>query len=106
MKFFVPCFRDQRETSEWAWLLVRGWLADNGKPTTRRRVQALVAEIDGADHFIAVGREEPFGGELALLILESAEPNLFHVCTLSHGLDDTPPWSLTIDERWRVVDFE
>jgi hypothetical protein len=106
MKFFVPHFRDQRETSEYAWLTVRGWQRDNGRRTTRRRVQALVADIDGVDHYIAVGHPEPFEGETVLLILESSRRNRFHICTLTHGLDDTPPWTLPLDEHWRVVEFE
>lgn len=105
MKFFVPCFRDRRGISEQAWLIVRAALREEGMDTTDRRVEALVAEIDGADHFIAVDHEAPWGG-LTMLILESTEPNLFHICTLDHIRDEALPWSMRIDERWRVVDFD
>lgn len=102
----MPYFRNRRETAEHIWLTVRGWLADNGMPTSRRRIQALVAEIDGADHFIAVDHPEPFEDEPVLLMLESADGARVHICTLTHGFDDIPPWTLPLDERWRVVDFE
>jgi hypothetical protein len=106
MKFFVPYFRGKREMAEYVWLRARACLRENGLDTTRRRIQALVAEIDGADHYIAVDHEEPFGGDIALLILESSDRKRIHICTLARGIGDTRPWTLRLGEPWRVVDFE
>lgn len=106
MRFFVPGMRNDREMSEHAWLTFRWGLSEMGLPTTRRRIQALVAEIDGADYYIAVGHETPFDDALAILILESLDREHWHICTLEQGLNDTKPWTLAADERWRVVDFE
>ena len=106
MKFFVPGFQGRREMAEYVWLKVRAWLRDNGLNTTRRRIAAVVAAIDGADHYIAVDREEPLGDEIVLLILESSDRAFFHICTLGRGVGEGLPWTLPLDERWRVVDFE
>lgn len=106
MKFFVPGFRRQREMAEYAWLTFRAWLRDEGLPTSRRRILAVVAEIDGADHYIAVGHETPFDDSPAILILESSDGRHFHICTLKHGTGQALPWTLPLDWRWRVVDFE
>ena len=105
MRFFVPGFRGQREMAEYVWLRVRAWLRYNGLDTSRRRIVAVVASIDGADHYIAVDHETPFGG-LAIAILESSDRERFHICTVERGIGDTPPWTLPLDEHWRVVDFE
>jgi hypothetical protein len=106
VKFFVPGFRGQREMAEHVWLSARSWLSENGLPTSRRRIEAVVAQIDGADHFIAVDHECPFDEAIAILILESSDGERFHICTLERGIGESLPWTLPLDENWRVVDFE
>lgn len=92
--------------AEYVWLRVRALLRENGLDTTRRRIAALVVELDGADHYIAVDHEEPFGGDIALLLLESADRECVHICTLDRGIGDSLPWTLRLGAPWRVVDFE
>lgn len=105
MKFFVPGARDEAQT-ERIWAGVRRWLAQLGLATTRRRIRALAYEIDGKDHFLAVGGETPDGEDFAMVILESSDLDIYYVCTPTRGMLDDIPYPLALDERWRVIDFD
>lgn len=104
MKFFVPCTADRLD-AEQAWSAIRQWLADLGLATTGRRIQALVCGIDGVDHVLAVGRETPYG-DMAAVILESIDRDLFYVCTPGRGVLEDIPYPMRLDDKWRVIDFE
>lgn len=89
MKFFVPCTED-RDDAEGAWFAIRQWLDGIGLFTTCRRIAALVCAIDGVDHVLAVGRHTP-DGEMAVVILESDDRELYYVCTYRHGVFEGIP---------------
>lgn len=105
MKFYLPGYKGNRDRAEYVWLQIRAWLAGLGFPTARRRIAALVHDIKGVDHFIAVDHEMP-DGQVAVAILQSDDPALFYVCTLDHGVLAGVPYPVRLDERWRVVEFE
>jgi hypothetical protein len=104
MKFFVPHF--DAPDAERVWAGTRLWLSELGLPTTRRRIRALACEIDGKDHFLAVGGDTPDGEDFVMAILEASNLDLFYVCTPSRGLVDDIPYPLALDEHWRVIDFD
>ena len=41
-----------------------------------------------------------------MIILESSDTDLFYVCTPGRGIRDDIPYPMSLDESWRVVDFE
>lgn len=105
MKFFVPSMDESQ--AEQVWAHARQWLSGLGLDTTRRRIWALACEIDGKDHFLTVGDDVPSGDDgPVLVILESRDSDLFYVCTPSRGIVDDIPYPMSLDEHWRVVDFE
>lgn len=104
MKFFVPC-TENRDDAEGCWFAIRDWLASIGLETTERRIAALVCAIDGVDHVLAVGRATP-RGDMAVVILQSDDLELFYVCTYRHGVFEGLPYPMILNERWRVVEFE
>lgn len=106
MKFFIPSAAD-REQAETVWALVRMSLLDRGMPTTRRRVRALACEIEGRDHYVAVGADTPEAvDDPVLAIFEASNIDLFYACTFTHVALEQPPYALGLDESWRVIDFD
>lgn len=105
MKFFVP-YAAGRADAERFWAAMRARMKkEYGLPTTGRRIFALARE-DGA---VEVGDGTPSGDyeDVVLAILEcEALDNMYFVFTeIDDELED-PPYSLSLDESWRVVDFE
>jgi very-short-patch-repair endonuclease len=79
------------------WTVMRFWNSDvNDNPDgVAEAILLKAAECAGAsNHYIAVDHEEPFGGDLALLILESSGRERIHICTLERGIGDTLPWTM------------
>jgi hypothetical protein len=105
VKFFVPGF-ECRLAAEHVWAEVRRWLAEMGLPTRPRRIRALACEIEGRDHFVAVGAEPPDDDEPVMVILEASNLDIFYVCTPSRGVLEDIPYPMWLDERWRVIDFD
>lgn len=108
MNFYIPFTRDP-DMAESLWEHERERLADCDLPTTARRVRALVCEIDGVDHYAAVGGDAPGAeNDPILLILEATgdEAGIYYVFTRSTFLNEEAPMPLSLGEHWRVVDFE
>lgn len=106
MKFFVP--EMEPAEAEQVWAAARAWLAQLGLKTTRRRIRALAwtGGAGGRDHYVAVGDDLPSGEDLVMLILEASRLDLFYVCTPGRGIVDDIPYPMSLDESWRVIDFD
>lgn len=105
MKFFVPK-ADGPADAERFWAAMRARMKEEyGLPTTGRRIFAL-ARDDGA---VEVGDGTPQSDyeDVVLAILECAAlDNMYFVFTeIGDELED-PPYPLSLDESWRVVDFD
>src|SRR4051812_2050157 len=105
MKFFVPYAAGPADAERF-WVAMRARMKDEyGLPTTGRRIFALATDI-GA---IEVGDGTPRSDyeDVVMAILEcKALDNMYFVFTeIDDELED-PPYPLSLDESWRVVDFE
>lgn len=108
MNFYIPFTKDP-DMAESLWEHQRECLADCDLPTTDRRVRALVCEINGVDHYAAVGGDMPsVENDPILLILEATgdEAGIYYVFTRATFLNEEFPISLSLNEHWRVVDFD
>ena len=107
MNFYVPDMTASQ--ADIAWLYARGFLLDRGRPTTGRRIRALVwHDEEGEEHYLMVGGDTPFGeDDLVMVILQAGDvARKFYVCTADQLADRADPYPLTLDERWRVVEFD
>ncbi|HEX8241046.1 MAG TPA: hypothetical protein VF574_15030 [Allosphingosinicella sp.] len=120
MKFFVPAARDPA-MAEQAWEATRRFLADQGCPTTRRRIRRLAFGHDGEDFDLVVGGIHPglefesfldAGGEdqvwryLVFVILESSGRPCYYVCTGARGVLQGFPWLVGFPSVTLIEDFE
>lgn len=105
MRFFVP-YADGPTDAERFWAVMRARMKDEyGLPTTRRRIFALATDT-GA---VAVGDGTPPNDyeDVVMAILEcEALDNMYFVITHIHDELEDPPYPLSLDESWRVVDFD
>ena len=105
MKFFVPALNPS--LAEQLWAYTRQHLSGLGLDTSRRRIWALAWRGEGEEHFLAIGDDLPNGEDgPVMVILESRDLDLFYVCTPDRGLLDDIPYPITLDDEWRVIDFE
>lgn len=105
MKFFVP-FAEGPDDAELFWLRMRlRLLSEYELATTDRRIFAL-ATGKGA---VEVGDGTPSADyeDTVMAILEcDGLDRLYFVFTHRHDELQDPPYSLSLGEGWRVVDFE
>lgn len=108
MNFYVPYARDP-DDAEGLWDYLRERLANRGLPTSWRRIRALVCHIEGVDLCVAVGLDVPAAeeGDPVMLIFEASDAtDRAYVCTLRQVVKNWKPLGVTLDERWRVIDFD
>ena len=119
MKFFVPFARSEAEAEE-AWDATRRFLADQGYPTTDRRLRRI-AFWNRADHFdLEVGGhhpgmedEWPLGGRpenpatrcTVIAIYEGQGGLWYYVCLPYRGVLRNYPWLVHVDEVTAVEEF-
>jgi hypothetical protein len=105
VKFFVP-YADGLVDAERFWAAMRARMKEEyGLPTTGRRIFALATDTGAVE--VGDGTPQSDYEDIVLAILE-CEPldNMYFVFTeIDDELED-PPYSLSLDESWRVVDFE
>jgi len=120
MKFFIPGARDAAE-AEGVWQATRTFLAEEGYPTSERRIRRL-AFRNRADHFdLEVGGhhpgmedEEPVDGReeneaircTVFVILEASDSDWFYVCLPYRGVLRNYPWLVHRDEVTDAQNFE
>jgi hypothetical protein len=105
VKFFVP-FADGPGDAELFWTRMRLRLASEyDLPTTGRRIFAL--ETDKGAVEVGDGTPPADYEDIVMAILEcDGLDNLYFVFTCRHDELVDPPYPLSVDETWRVVDFE
>jgi hypothetical protein len=105
MKFFVPYAAGPADAERF-WAAMRARLADEyGLSTTRRRILAL--ETDRGAIEIGDGTPSHDYEDVVLAILECAAiDRLYFVFTHIHDELEDPPCPLSLDDKWRVVDFD
>jgi hypothetical protein len=105
VRFFIPCAESRAEAEE-IWGQLRTMLFNLGRPTTRRRIQALALGKDGDWTFLEVGMDTP-DEDVVLAIFEASNIDLFYVCTPRHMLrEGGVPHALGLAEGAPVVDFD
>jgi len=104
MKFFIPSAGDRAEAEE-MWGLLRAMLFDLGRPTTRRRIQALALGRGGDWILLEVGMETP-DEDTVLAIFEASNNDLFYVCTPRQVLHQGRPHALGLADGAPVIDFD
>jgi hypothetical protein len=104
MRFFVPLAQDEAE-AEYVWAGVRLYLSELGLATTRRRIRALSLSPD-LRRRVEVGLDLPDDPGPVLLILESADINVFFACTPMRGVLSDVPWALALSREGRAIDFD
>lgn len=105
MKFFVP-FADGRADAERFWAAARARMADEyGLPTSGRRIFALATDTGAVE--VGDGTPQSDYEDVVMAILEcEALDNMYFVFTHIHDELEDPPYPLTLDESWRVVEFD
>jgi hypothetical protein len=105
MNFFVP-YAAGKADGERFWAAMRARLADEyGLATTNRRIHAL--ETDRGAIEIGDGTPTADYEDVVMAILESADlERMFFVFTHEHGELHDPPFPLSLDDTWRVVEFD
>ncbi len=109
MTFHVPGFGDQAELF---WNVARSRLSLHGRPTTERRIRAIVwwdQDDEEPEPWITVGDDLPNGakGDPVLVILESARfADMVFVSTLRQFRAREEPRAIALGKWWRVVEFE
>lgn len=105
MNFFVP-YAAGRDDAERFWAAMRLRVAEHyGLTTTGRRIHALDTDR-GA---IEVGDGTPSADyeDVVLAILECAEMDrMFFVFTHMDGELKDPPYAVSLNDEWRVVEFD
>ena len=104
MKFFVP-YAAGPSDAERFWAAMRVRMKEYGLPTTGRRIFALATDTGAVE--VGDGTPQADYEDVVMAILEcEALDNMYFVFThIDDELED-PPYSLSLDESWRVVDFE
>jgi hypothetical protein len=120
VKFFVPAARDPAMAEE-TWTAVRRFLADQGCPSTDRRIRRLAFRHDDEPFDLVVGGIHPglefeafleAGGEdqvwryLVYVILEGSDRPCYYVCTGTRGVIRGFPWLVGFHAATLVEDFE
>jgi hypothetical protein len=120
MRFFVPAARDEA-MAEHAWHATRRFLAEQGCPSTERRIRRIVFTHDREEFNLVVGglhhglAEECFfeaGGEdqmwryLVFVILEGSSRPCYYVCTGARGVIRGYPWLVGFESVSLIEDFE
>ena len=105
MKFFVPSAAGPADAERF-WSAMRARMKEEyGLPTTGRRIFALATDCGAVE----VGDGTPHNDyeDVVLAILECAAlDNMYFVFTeIDDELED-PPHPFSLDETWRVLDFE
>lgn len=105
MKFFVPSAACPADAERF-WTAMRARMKEEyGLPTTGRRIFALATDIGAVE--VGDGTPESDYEDIVLAILECAAlDNMYFVFTeIDDELED-PPCAMSLNENWRVVDFE
>ena len=105
MKFFVP-FAEGPSDAERFWAAMRARMKDEyGIPTTGRRIFALETDCGAVE--VAGGTPSNDYEDVVMAILEcEALDSMYFVVTHIHDALEDPPYPLSLNETWRVVDFE
>lgn len=120
MNFFIPAASDAA-MAEQVWHATRAFLADQGYPTSERRIRRL-AFWNRGDHFdLEVGGHHPGmedewpvdGREeneafrcIVFTIYEAERRDRYYVCLPYRGVLCNYPWLVHADEVTAVEDFE
>jgi hypothetical protein len=105
VKFFIPFAADDSH-AEQIWADARSDLFDLGLPTTRRRIWALALDARRPDLLLHIGREVPDDFGPAMIIFESSNCDVYHVCTPWNGVLGGEPFTLGLTRLGRAIDFE
>lgn len=110
MNFYVP-MAPRHEDAENLWDWMRDVLKDAGRPTTSRRIRALVREhADGGEDYIMVGGdlddEEASEDPIQLIFEAKKQKRTYFFCPASTVVHDMRPVKLKLGKKWRVVEFD
>jgi hypothetical protein len=82
--FFVP-YAKTPEAAERLWQAARRWLADNGCPTTARRIYSVSYTHNSTASVDVIGEKDRYGMQTILLLYESTLPRLCYCCIYERG---------------------